>query len=150
MTLAHYRHGLLLALLGLLASLPAGCASTGAARVSAPCPQPRQTVSAPADYLGLRNPLARDQVDMRAASIQFQLSCAGCHGRAGNGQGSLHERYQPPPRNFSCASTVRDIPDGQWFWVIRHGSPGTGMPPFPSLQDEEIWQLVHYLRTFAE
>jgi hypothetical protein len=35
-------------------------------------------------------------------------------------------------------------------WIIKNGSPGTAMPPFDYLTDEEIWQLVIYLRSLTD
>jgi mono/diheme cytochrome c family protein len=46
---------------------------------------------------------------------------------------------------------VKGVPDGQLFWIDRNGSPGTAMSPANALgkfTDENIWQLVAYLRTF--
>ena len=45
---------------------------------------------------------------------------------------------------------MKDLPDGQLFWIIRNGSPGTGMPAFKNLKDREIWLIVHYLRKLSE
>jgi len=45
---------------------------------------------------------------------------------------------------------VNGIPDGQLFWIVRYGSPGTGMPPSRNLTDQQIWQLVAYLRKLAQ
>jgi len=42
------------------------------------------------------------------------------------------------------------LPDGQLFWIIQNGSPGTAMPAFKGLADEQIWQLIHYIRHFSE
>jgi hypothetical protein len=42
------------------------------------------------------------------------------------------------------------VSDGQMFWIIKHGSHGTRMKLFKSLEEDEIWQLVHYVRHFAE
>ena len=66
------------------------------------------------------------------------------------GKGVLASQYSPPPRNFSCAKTVADVPDGQLFWVIRFGSPGTAMPPHGQLSDEQVWQVVLHLRRLAK
>ena len=52
---------------------------------------------------------------------------------------------------------MSDLPDGQLFWIIQNGSPDTAMPPqtgssmpaYRNLTDEEIWQLVRYIRNFA-
>jgi hypothetical protein len=38
----------------------------------------------------------------------------------------------------------------QLFWIIRFGLPGTAMPPHPRLKDEQMWQLVLYLRQLAK
>jgi len=56
----------------------------------------------------------------------------------------------PPPRNFTCGSMMKDIPDGQLFWIIKNGSPGTGMMSFAGLPDEQVWQLVHYIQSLAK
>ena len=45
--------------------------------------------------------------------------------------------------------TIDGVPDGQLFWIIRFGSPGTKMPPNPRFSDEQVWQLVAYLRQLA-
>lgn len=115
------------------------------------CPQPRFTEAAPAEYLARKNPVT---VDAARGKRLFEgdadsVSCATCHGVRGDGRGELSRLFTPPPRNFACARTVRDVPDGQLFWIIRFGSPGTSMPPHAKFKDEDIWQLVHHLRTLA-
>ena len=131
--------------------------STNAQGAPAPgeCPQPRFTGSAPADYLARTNPLtatpqalkAGEQLFLGTADTEF---CSICHGRKGDGKGALAKQYDPPPRNFACAKTVVDVPDGQLFWIIRFGSPETAMPPHSKLSDEQIWQLVLHLRQLAK
>jgi mono/diheme cytochrome c family protein len=36
------------------------------------------------------------------------------------------------------------------FWIIRYGSPGTAMPASGNLTEQQIWQLVTYLRKLAQ
>jgi mono/diheme cytochrome c family protein len=119
------------------------------------CPQPRFTGQAPEDYLARTNPLVPSGAHSEAASALFlgkerSVSCAICHGRKGDGKGPLATQYDPPPRNFACAKTIDGVPDGQLFWIIRFGSPGTAMPPHRRLEDDQIWQLVLYLRQLAK
>jgi hypothetical protein len=45
---------------------------------------------------------------------------------------------------------MKNIPDGQLFWVIKNGSKGTGMMGFKMLSDDQIWQLVSYKRKLAK
>lgn len=118
------------------------------------CPQPRFTGKAPEEYYRRANPLKSGDQDTGAAERLYRggpkLGCAVCHGVSGNGKGPLSGQFSPPPRNFACAETVNGIPDGQLFWIIRYGSPGTSMPPHPDFSDEQVWQLVSYLRRLAK
>lgn len=121
----------------------------------AQCPQPRFTGKAPDDYLSRINPLTATDANSKAAATLFlgetrTINCAICHGRNGDGRGHLASQYDPPPRNFSCAKTIEGVPDGQLFWIIRFGSPGTAMPSHARLTDEQVWQLVLYLRHLAK
>jgi mono/diheme cytochrome c family protein len=118
------------------------------------CPQPRQTQPAPGEFLAKANPLAASTGHVQAGKKLFMetarpLACMNCHGTRGDGAGPLGGGLIPPPRNFTCGVTMKDLPDGQLFWIIKNGSPGTGMMPFAGLSDDEVWQLIHYVRTLA-
>lgn len=117
------------------------------------CPQPRFTGKAPEDIYSLSNPLGRGSENAMAGRKLYEKgatpACQMCHGIKGDGQGPLAAQFDPPPRNFACAQTVNGIPDGQLFWIIQNGSPGTSMPDFRVLRDEQIWQVVLYLRQLA-
>lgn len=121
---------------------------------AAECPQPRFTGRAPDDLYNRVNPLAASKRNRKAGrELYEELSdpaCTACHGKKGDGRGQLASQFNPPPRNFACAETVVGIVDGQLHWIIKNGSPGTAMPPFDYLSDDEIWQLVLYLRTLAD
>ncbi len=118
------------------------------------CPQPRKTQQAPEEYLAKTNPLPSSEDHLQAGRKLFMetakpLACMNCHGAKGNGAGAMGAALIPPPRNFTCGSMMKDIPDGQLFWIIKHGSPGTGMMAFGGLSDDEVWQLIGYLRSLA-
>ena len=34
--------------------------------------------------------------------------------------------------------------------IIKNGSPGTGMMSFAGLPDEQVWQLIQYIRSLAK
>ena len=131
-------------------------AAVGAALAQAPgeCPQPRFTGKAPEEYWNRANPLPATGANLAAGEAIYageprKVSCATCHGRTGDGKGEMAGQFDPPPRNFRCAQTVNGIPDGQLFWIVRHGSPGTSMPPHRRLTDEQVWQVVLHLRRLA-
>jgi mono/diheme cytochrome c family protein len=118
------------------------------------CRQPRFTGKAPDDFYSRKNPMTPATTDSRAGELIYGgdipgTNCAVCHGRKGNGKGVLAKDYDPPPRNFQCSGTINGVPDGQLFWVIRFGSPNTQMPDHPKLSDEQVWQLVTFIRQLA-
>ncbi len=118
------------------------------------CPQARKTVKAPANFLNMTNPLPPSKQNIQAGETLFlqtakPLACAQCHGNKGDGRGMMGAALMPPPRNFTCGSMMKDLPDGQLFWVIKNGSPGTGMMSFAGMPDEEVWKLIHYIRSLA-
>jgi mono/diheme cytochrome c family protein len=119
------------------------------------CVQPRKTAKAPAEFLATTNPLTASSGAIAAGKTLFlktaqPVACVMCHGEQGDGKGLMGAALVPPPRNFTCGAMMKDIPDGQLFWIIKNGSPGTGMMPFAGLSDEQVWQLVQYIRSLAK
>jgi len=112
------------------------------------CPQFRNTKKAPASFQKLDR---TNKADKKNGKVLFHksakpLACKMCHGDKGDGKGVLGKALTPQPRNFTCASTMKDISAGQMFWIIQNGSKGTGMAPQRSLKPREIWDLVKYIR----
>ncbi len=119
------------------------------------CPQPRKTAKAPQEFLTKTNPLPSSDAAIQAGKTLFlqtaqPVACAMCHGDKGNGQGFMGAALVPPPRNFTCGKMMKDISDGQLFWIIKNGSPGTGMMSFAGLPDEQVWQLIAYVRSLSK
>jgi mono/diheme cytochrome c family protein len=140
-----------------LIALLSACAtsSNDSSSLVGKCPQPRFTDKAPESVYNLKNPLQNSASVLEAGEELFletsaRVPCASCHGDKGDGRGRMASMFDPPPRNFCCAKTVDDVSDGQLFWIIKNGSPGTSMPAFNKLSDEQIWQLVHYIRKLAK
>lgn len=117
------------------------------------CVQPRKTAKAPDDFLSKTNPLSSSAAVKAGKELFLKtaqpVACVMCHGEQGDGKGLMGAALVPPPRNFTCGAMMKDIPDGQLFWVIKNGSPGTGMLAFGGLPDEQVWQLIHYIRSLA-
>ena len=134
--------------------IPDVAAAGGGAQGTA-CEQSRKTTKAPEDFLAKTNPLPSSSGAIKAGKELFlktaqPVACTMCHGDKGDGQGLMGAALVPPPRNFTCGAMMRDLPDGQLFWIIKNGSPGTGMIAFPGLPDEQVWQLIHYIRSLAK
>ncbi len=79
--------------------------------------------------------------------------CPVCHGKGGKGDGpASHMQATNPPRDFTDCAFQKAREDGEFFWVIKYGSPGTAMQALiPNmLSEEEGWKVVAYLRTFCK
>jgi mono/diheme cytochrome c family protein len=110
----------------------------------------------PADQLSaaraLSNPMpSSSEVAAKGKALyEGKGTCANCHGPNGRGDGVAAVNLDPSPRNFHHHGFWRHRTEGEVFWVIKHGSLGTGMLPFGGvLTDEEIWTVIQYERSFS-
>ena len=121
----------------------------------AQCPQKRTTPAAPKKYLEFKNPLELTAKRLKKGEVLYMakaqpMQCLHCHGARGDGTGELGLQANPPARNFTCAKTMKNVSDGQMFWVIKNGIVGTAMPAYSDLADWQIWVLIHYVRQFGK
>jgi len=93
------------------------------------------------------NPFPASQENIRAGQVNFSNYCVVCHGLDGQKTGvPFAERMSPPVPDLN-AKEVQAYSDGQLKWIIDHGLSPSGMPASKGiLNDEEIWQIVMYLR----
>ena len=73
--------------------------------------------------------------------------CVTCHSKNGKG-------VQMPghaPRSFTNPKWQDARTDGELMWVLRNGSPGTGMPQRvgKDITEEEGWNVIQFIRTFG-
>ena len=96
----------------------------------------------------LKNPVPATEANLAAAKALFLDNCAQCHGEAGKGDGPEASMYEPKPADLSDAHRVAEMTDGEIFYKISKGR--RPMPSFKKrLTEEQRWQLVNYVRTFA-
>ena len=113
------------------------------------CPQPRKTKSAPSNIASMDKTAKANAENGKKiyAKKAKPLACKMGHGKKGDGMGKLGKALKPNPRNFTCSDTMKDVSAGQMFWIIKNGSPGTGMVAHKkSMKDKEIWDVVKYIR----
>jgi PQQ-dependent dehydrogenase (methanol/ethanol family) len=87
-----------------------------------------------------RNPLAGNSDAVAAGRRVYDQTCQTCHGPEGQGD-------RGPALNR--AEFAHGNEDGDLFHSIRSGVPGTQMPAFSRLSDEQTWQLVSYVRSLG-
>ncbi len=85
-----------------------------------------------------KNPLAGNLAAVTAGQKTYELACQACHGGAGRGSD------RGPA--LTSGRFTRGGMDGELFLNIRNGIKGTGMPAFGGFKQEQLWQLVSYIR----
>jgi len=81
--------------------------------------------------------------------------CMQCHGVEGKGDGIYGINLLTPPRDHTDGTYMNKRRDQKLYDVIAIGGRGAGlsnlMPPWGrTLRDEDIWDLVAYIRSLAE
>lgn len=82
--------------------------------------------------------------------------CMPCHGVNGDGKGVSSKGLAVPPRNFTLGQykfgrvVSGELPhDEDFYKLIREGLTGTAMLPWKELSDQQLFNLVQYIKTFA-
>ena len=91
-------------------------------------------------------------VDQGRVLYEGKGVCVSCHGKTGLGDGPIGRRLNPGPRNFANCKFHKRRRDGELFWIIKNGSPGTGMVPMipVTITEEEAWKILAYERSFCK
>jgi cytochrome c oxidase cbb3-type subunit 2 len=95
--------------------------------------------------------------DAAAGKALYLQECAGCHGDRGDGRGPAAEFIDPKPRNFLAGPfKLRSTASGQppasadILRVIERGIPGTAMPSFSFLTEDERERIAAYVLKVAD
>ena len=85
------------------------------------------------------NTMAGDTDAVAAGRLLFEDHCARCHGEDAGGKGK-----RPSLRSERVQETATP---GDLHWLLVNGSLGRGMPSWSKLPDEQIWQIITYLKS---
>jgi mono/diheme cytochrome c family protein len=85
------------------------------------------------------------------AEATYQAFCSRCHGVEGGGDGPITLYLDPAPRDLTKAAFMNSKTPERFLTSIREGVPGTSMPPWQRVLEEEQAQdvLDHVLTTFV-
>ena len=93
----------------------------------------------------VRNPIAATESSIVAGKRAYQRLCIRCHGPEGKGDGTATTSHEPS--DLTGTKWDYGTSDGEIFGVI-HDGVSVDMEPYSfRIGDEEIWNLVNYLRT---
>lgn len=100
----------------------------------------------PDNYKAMKNPVKYDKT---AAAALYSTHCKSCHGKEGLGDGTKAAQLKTKSGDFSSAGFQKQS-DGSLFYKTLEGRDE--MPSYKKkIPDQnDIWQLVHYMRGMAE
>lgn len=99
--------------------------------------------------LGVRAGLIEKQTPelLSQGKSLYMTTCSACHGEKGDGNGPAGKMMKPKPRGFADPKTV--FKNGETaqniFDTLTKGLPGTAMPAYTKLTDQEKSALAYYV-----
>lgn len=108
----------------------------------------RAALPRPPDPATLQNPIPPSTESVALGARLYRQNCAVCHGPEGRGDGPAAPSLVPRPADLTVHAPMHT--DGELFWWITNGLPGTAMPAFRGrLTEEERWHIVNFLRSLT-
>src|SRR4030095_12803902 len=103
----------------------------------------------PDKYNSMANPVKTDDASTKAGKAIWAKHCQSCHGKTRKGDGTKSAELKTHPGDFTKAST-QDETDGALFYKTVEGRED--MPSFKKKipDEEDIWNVVNYMRTFKK
>ena len=145
--------GYLSRVLGISAALMMLSATVVSAEEASPT-KPRVPADQMAAAKALENPVASsaDSIAKGKALYEGKGTCFNCHGKEGKGNGPAGAMLNPSPRDFTNCKFHKKRKDGELMWVLKNGSPGTGMVSLipAAITEEEGWHIINYERSFCQ
>ena len=121
---------------------------------AAPANPPATTANPPATTANpstLTNPVTPTPESQAHAKMVYGMDCAICHGEKGNGKGDLVGDMHLTIKDFNDPTGIKAKSDGELFTIIQHGDDKAKMPAEgPRAKDQDIWNLVIYIRTLSK
>ena len=104
------------------------------------------------DYGKVEIPIQRlssDDARARGRDL-FIIKCALCHGARADGHGVRREGLSGKPVNFLNKAWRANTSPLAVFETVSEGKRGTSMPGWPTLSDEQKWDIVAYVLSVSE
>ncbi|MGB1019017.1 MAG: OmpA family protein [Chitinophagales bacterium] len=107
----------------------------------------------------LKNPYKRTDDVMKAGKAKYDIYCAVCHGKDGEGNGQIVERpdgsegpFVSIPPNFKTSAAkngrLHGLTDGDMFYSISYGKNMMG-GYYTQINAEDRWKIIHYIKNMA-
>ena len=103
----------------------------------------------PDKYVKMPNPLNADADVLATGKEVWIKHCQSCHGKTGKGDGSKAAQLKTVPEDMTKVELQKQT-DGSLFYKTAEGRDD--MPSFKKKipDQDELWSVVHYMRTFKK
>ena len=112
-----------------------------------PKDQPAENKPSPQDAAKV-NPVKPTPESLAKGKKLYGIDCAMCHGKDGDGKGDMASDMKNVT-DFTKPGALKNRTDGELYFVLRHGK-GEMPPEGDRAKDEDIWNLVNYIRSLAK
>ncbi|MBV9523769.1 MAG: cytochrome c [Alphaproteobacteria bacterium] len=85
---------------------------------------------------------------LHRGQARFDIYCAPCHGRTGDGDGMIVQRGFPRPPSYHI-DRLREAPVQHFYDVITHGY-GAMFPYAARVAPQDRWAIAAYIRALQE
>jgi len=133
----------------LLLSLSAAPAPGQTPQEALPAQAPA-AVPAAAPAAMFKNPVKPTAESQAKAKSLYAIDCAMCHGDNGNGQTDLSKSMELKLGDWTDPGRLANKQDNELFNVIRNGKDKMPNEAEGRANDNEVWNLVIYIRGFSK
>ena len=104
------------------------------------------------DYGEVEVPLARLSSDdaRQRGRLLFEQKCVLCHGVRADGNGVRNKGLSAKPASFASPGWRGSATPLSVYEVLSEGKRGTSMPAWPTLTDDQKWDVIAYVLSVAE
>ena len=110
--------------------------------------EPPAEPHARADAQALENPVEPTRESLVAGRQRYVFLCRQCHGNRGAGDGDM-SHAGGIPSDFTDDVWTHGASDGEIFTVIKEGVTADMQGYGNQLRDEDIWNLVNYIKSLS-
>jgi mono/diheme cytochrome c family protein len=94
------------------------------------------------------NPVKPSSESLAKGKKLYGYDCAMCHGAKGDGKGDMATDIKDVT-DFTNPEALKNRTDGELFYVTRNGK-GEMPPEGDRAKNEDIWNMVNYVRSLAK
>ena len=102
----------------------------------------------PEKYHNMTNPY-KDNVNLKMGKMLYSKHCKSCHGSKGLGDGSKAAQLKTFPGDFTT-DEFQAYTDGDLYYMVTVGRDEMESYSKKIPDDEDMWAVISYLRTFKK